>query len=252
MWPIARESLSSLLDIIFPRHCAACGRGDEQADPLCTSCTELFLRQVGQPYCARCGASVAEGLTAGEDGCSHCPTPMPRFDRVVRLVAYEPPLTFVIRKVKFHGAHSLCRWLAGLLAQKVAATPELASVDVVQPVPLHWRRRMQRTYNQAELIARGMSRRLSLPLGAELVRVRNTLPQGHLPRTRRLENVKGAFAAGRRTSRLLHVLLVDDVTTTGATACEATAAMLAAGAGRVSLAVLAKADPPLAFLPRHG
>jgi len=254
MWPAVRDSLSSLADLIFPRRCAACQVRDELARPFCSSCSAAFLQLVGQAFCIRCGTSAAEGMAVDDDGCPHCPTPMPRFDRVVRLAAYEPPLATVIGKVKFHGEHATCRWLGRLLAQKVQATPELSSAELVEPVPLHWRRRLQRGYNQSAVIARAAARLIGLPEAGELVRIRDTRPQVNLPRTQRAENVKGAFAVPRSRRRAIagrHVLLVDDVTTTCATASEAARAMLAAGAARVSLAVLAKADPPAAFTPRH-
>ncbi len=85
-------------------------------------------------------------------------------------------------------------------------------------------------------------------LGDQLIRVRHTPPQVHLPRTRRIENVRGAFAV--RTKRRIEgarVVLVDDVTTTGATANEAARTLLKAGASNVHLAVIAKAEPPRAY-----
>ena len=258
MWAPARNLtiLSGLLDLLLPRRCAACGIRDPHADPLCDACAADFLSMVGRRYCPRCGTTVAEGLSlpAVEDGCVHCPTPMGRFDRVVRLAAYEAPLSRMIRGLKFAGSHAVGRHLAGLLAQKVRSTAELAGVQVVQPVPLHWLRRLRRGYDQSVVIARAMARELDLPVSDDLVRVRNTRPQAFLARSRRIENVRNAFSASGRRPRVVvgrHVLLVDDVTTTGATASEATRALLAAGARRVSLAVLAKSDPPQAFTPRH-
>ena len=154
--------------------------------------------------------------------------------------------------MKFAGSFAAGRWLADLLAQKVRATGELASAEAIQPVPLHWLRRLRRGYDQAGIIARRIARRLELPLSDNLIRVRNTRPQVHLTRSQRLDNVRRAFSASRpRAVEGRHILLVDDVTTTGATASEAARALLAAGATRVSLAVLAKADPPRAFTPRH-
>ncbi len=237
---------------MLPRLCGACGAHDETAAPLCGACAEEFLASVAGDHCPRCGTSLGENLPVNENGCVHCPTPMPRFDRVVRLSGYDGPLADVIRALKFRGLRHGGRWLGSMLAQKVAATGELAAIEVIQPVPLHWLRRLSRGFNQSDVIAAAMARQLDVPLAADLKRVRNTPPQVNLPRTRRLQNVKGAFAAPRPTDiEGRHVLLVDDVTTTGATANEAARALLEAGARRVSLAVLAKADPPVAFTPRH-
>ncbi|NLF32169.1 MAG: ComF family protein [Planctomycetes bacterium] len=233
-----------LLDLALPTVCAACGRRDERAGPLCPSCAAALLGQVDGRYCPRCGAGIGENLPVDEDGCFQCPTPVPRFQRVVRLTAYEPPLAEVIRGMKFRGVRHGCRWLGRLLADRVAATGELASVDAVQHVPLHWIRRLDRGFDQGRLLAAAIARRIGRPRLEALRRVRNTPPQVNLPRTRRLENVRGAFKPVGRDAEGLHVLLVDDVTTTGATADEATRALLAGGARRVSLAVVAKAEPP--------
>ncbi|MFW6153881.1 MAG: ComF family protein [Planctomycetota bacterium] len=238
-----------LADLAFPTVCPACGRRDERAGPLCPSCAAALLEQVAGPYCPRCGSGIGENLPVRDDGCVECPTPMPRFDRVVRLTAYEPPLAEVIRAMKFRGVRHGFHWLGRLLADRVATTGALAGVDAVQHVPLHWVRRFGRGFDQGRLLVAAIARRIGRPRLEALRRVRNTPPQVNLPRTRRLENVRGAFAPVGRDAAGLHILLVDDVTTTGATANEATKALLAGGARRVSLAVVAKAEPPPAFTP---
>lgn len=112
---------------------------------------------------------------------------------------------------------------------------------VVVPVPLHWWRRWERGYNQSVAIARGIAEHLRLPLlGGALVRVRATSQQWTRTPTERRENVRGAFRLSRFARvRDKRVLLVDDVLTTGATADEATAPLLAGGAAQVTVAVLA-------------
>ena len=116
------------------------------------------------------------------------------------------------------------------------------------PVPMHWRRRLARAADHARILAGELAAELGVPLGDELIRLRHTPPQVDLPRTRRIENVRGAFGV-RRAGALAgaNVLLVDDVTTTGATANEAAKTLLAAGAEKVALAILAKTEPPTAY-----
>jgi len=239
-----------MLELVLPAQCIGCGAYDEAARPICASCADALLGQVGHPHCPRCGAGIGENLPVEKRGCISCPRPMPRFDRVVRLTAYEPPVAEIIRSMKFRRLRRGTRWLASMLAAKIRACEELASVELIQAVPLHWVRRLARGYDQAGLLADAVAAELGLSTAGVLVRIRNTPPQINLPRTRRIENVKGAFAtrrAGRTAGR--HVLLIDDVTTTGATASEAARTLLDAGARRVSLAVLAKAEPPAAFTP---
>ena len=263
MWGTLRNGLGAVLDLVLPQPCAACGVCGQPADPLCQLCAQRLLELVGQPYCLRCGSSLASDPPSpsqppgpagyshyNEDGCPHCPTPMPRFDRLVRLAPYVDPLAAVIRDFKFRGLHRARRWLGRMLAQKVLADRQFASVQVIQPMPLYWLRHLRRGYNQADIIARALADELNLPTVHELSRVRDTPPQVGLPRRQRIANVRGAFDVPRPRKIVgQHVLLVDDVTTTGATAGEAAHALLLAGAGRVSLAVLAKSDPPTRSRP---
>ena len=109
---------------------------------------------------------------------------------------------------------------------------------------MHWRRRWQRGYNQSEALARGLAASLGLPLRSRwLRRIRNTPSQVHQSPTARRENVRGAFRAARGV-RLdgLCILLVDDVVTTGATSSEAAKALRKAGARRVVVAALTRAQ----------
>jgi ComF family protein len=211
------------------------------------------------------------------DGCGACPTVAYHFSRLVRLGPYAQPLRAAITDLKYRRQEVLRRRLGKLLATAVGAAcseagrtcvpdspgwrpmsgdvrPTVTAVaplsrpDVIVSIPMHWRRRFSRGCDHARMIAQTMAHELDLPMGDELVRCRHTPPQARLSRTRRIENVKGAFAA--RASGALagaHVLLVDDVSTTGATADEAAKTLLSAGASSVTLAILAKAQPPKAY-----
>jgi len=151
------------------------------------------------------------------------------------------------------------RRLGEMLGQTVSAgisgDDDEGGFDLVMPVAMHWRRRLVRGWDHARTLARAAARKLGLPVGNELHRVRNTPPQVHLPRSRRIENVRGAFSVTPRGAKALdgaHILLVDDVTTTGATANEAARTLLRAGAARVVLAVIAKSEPPTAYTEHVG
>lgn len=134
--------------------------------------------------------------------------------------------------LKFHRLDYLGSELAAVAAQLLTA--ELGGFDLVIPVPLHWRRRWWRGFNQAERIASPLARRLAVPLALPLVRSVATRPQASLPRQVRLRGPRRAFrlvdprqVVGRRT------LLVDDVTTTGTTLRAAASALRAGGATEV-------------------
>jgi len=129
-----------------------------------------------------------------------------------------------------------------------AALPAEEAVDAVVPVPLHWRRRWQRGFNQSELLARGMARERGIPLIRALRRVRHTDTQAGLSRTARRGNVAAAFRA--RHERAIagkRVLLIDDVMTTGSTAAACAHILRRAGAARVVLLTVARADRRIEF-----
>ena len=244
---IARSAVS----LIWPETCAGCGTNGATAAGFCQDCGRRLLALTVLEYCPRCGGTLGAGLTAGEDGCYACPDVMPRFRRVARLGPYAPPLRQAIHLMKYrqrgHASRHLCRLLAGAVASRCPET----DFDLVLPVPMHWLRRLGRGWNHSGGIASALASELALPLGQELIRVRNTPPQVHLSASRRAANVRGAFAVSRRRGLTgAHVLLVDDVVTTGATANEATRTLLAAGAQRVTVAVLAKSEPPTAYSHR--
>jgi ComF family protein len=136
--------------------------------------------------------------------------------------------------------------MAGPLVELLAAAlPRHERLDCVVPVPLHWRRRWERGFNQAELLARGIARKWHIPLVRVLRRMRHTPTQTSLSNTARRKNVAAAFAC-RRAVVGRRILLVDDVLTTGATAAACAAALRRSGAARVVLLTAARADRRLA------
>jgi ComF family protein len=143
--------------------------------------------------------------------------------------------------MKAENAEPLAEEVGRAFAVTKRAQLRAGDPQVVVPVPLHWRRRLMRGYNQAEAVARSLAQELGLPPKAGwLVRTRPTPQQATVSATGRWENMRGAFRVGFRTPvRGVRVLLVDDVLTTGATADAAATALRRAGAAQVTVAVLA-------------
>jgi ComF family protein len=123
------------------------------------------------------------------------------------------------------------------------ALPLERNFDSVIAMPMHWRKRWERGFNQAELLAEPVAKRLGLPLKRNLRRTRHTQAQAGLDEAARRANLRGSFTvvAGEQLSGQ-HVLLIDDVFTTGATLRAASAALKSAGAARVSALTLARVD----------
>jgi len=239
---------AGLVDLLLPDVCAGCGCELSGVEGLCDECSRKLLALVSMSYCPRCGASVGPNIPISEEGCFACPNPVGRFARVVRLGPYAEPLRSILRELKYRRRELMVRRLGKMLAHAVETRCGEEDFDLLISVPMHWRRRLGRGCDHARLLGRAVARRLELPMGDELVRTRHTPQQARLPRSRRFQNIRGAFAA-RAASTLqgARVLLVDDITTTGATASEAARALLKAGASKVTLAVVAKAEPPRAY-----
>jgi len=215
---LAPRCLSCDLPLDFPLRgpvCGACWQAIAPIAPVCARCGDAvpgWGSDTGAAaLCPRCrrtpGGSVAAGRSAGR---------------------YDGTLRCLLHALKYEGRRSLAPALARLMRDRGAAV--LAGSDIVVPVPLHWRRRWGRGFNQAEDLAI----HLGLPVARALVRRRATPPQVGLPAARRHRNVRGAFAPRRRLwGRVLNsrvcdsrhdprvkgkvVVLVDDVATTGAT-----------------------------------
>ncbi|HKH44127.1 MAG TPA: ComF family protein [Thermoanaerobaculia bacterium] len=229
---------------LLPAPCLGCGT------PLPWSGTELGLcarcrGQLRRPAaaCAVCALPLSGALPEGWC-CAACREHPPAFDRLLALWSYEAPLDAVIQALKFRRLDYLGRHLGEALAARWEE--ELAGadlVDLVVPVPLHWRRWLSRGYNQAERIARPIASRMGLPLLPALARRRVTPPQTSLGREERKANLRGAFQV-RRAARIRgrRIVLIDDVATTGAT-LEAAAAVLKENGAAAVLAAVAGRTP---------
>jgi ComF family protein len=151
---------------------------------------------------------------------------------------YGFPLDRLVPRFKFHHDLAAGRLMAELMAGPLASAPR---PDAVVPVPLHAHRLRRRGYDQALELARPLARSLELPLRDDLLRrIRITAPQSELSAVARRRNLKGAFAVRTDTNPPAHVVLVDDVMTTGATLHAAAAALKRAGVQRVDAWVCAR------------
>ena len=193
--------------------------------------------------CAACHTPFVSSHPLDARGlCSLCRQGLPGYEGAYSFGFYDGPLRRLIHLFKFERVESLASPLGAYLAR---ALPRDLSFDIVAPMPLHWFRRWRRGFNQSELLAGEVARRLGLPLasGRALRRLRHSAPQSGLSSAARRRNVAGLFdVADRRSIEGRRVLLVDDVLTTGATAQAAARALKRAGAAQVIVLTLARAD----------
>ncbi len=166
------------------------------------------------------------------------------FDAAYCYGSYEGVLRQLIHLYKYGCVRTLSRPLADMLAR---ALPRDERFDAVVAVPLHWRRRWSRGFNQSALLARSVAARSGIPYLQALERTRSTAVQAGLSNTMRRKNVSAAFRVRRMggfAGKLAgnRILLIDDVMTTGATAAACARALKRAGAERVALLTVARVD----------
>jgi competence protein ComFC len=209
---------SAALDLAYPRVCAACGMavGDE-AGHLCWDCRARLL-VIAAPICGRCGDPI-DGVAEHGFTCAWCLRNRPSFDLARSAVRYRGPMRAAVHAFKYGVMPCLDRDFTEFLEAVCRTHYARAAFDGVTWIPLHPQRERHRSYNQAELLARRLARRLSVPVMPRcLRRTRATMTQTDLRASERRANVHGAFAAVEpRWIRGRSLLLVDDVMTT--TAC---------------------------------
>jgi ComF family protein len=235
---ILRSALDAVASVFFPAPCRVCGATLTSASriPICQRCLDSFVR-VPTPLCLCCGRPFVSPVAADaiQPLCRLCRGKQYAFERTRTFAIYDDAIGSAIQLLKYDQVTRLGDWFAARLADVVAAEGDNFHVDVVVPVPLHPLRLRERGYNQAEIIARPLARRLKLDLGAYLLMRTKPRPvQFLLTRRQRWESVRGAYATreGVRVDKL-RVLLVDDVMTTGATLDSCSRALLKAGAAAV-------------------
>lgn len=252
-WSTLRREAAELIDFCFPPHCLLCGEGLGGGDPteLCPDCLSGFL-PLPSPHCPCC-ALPFETIGGRNHLCGDCLLHPPPYDWTLALGLYEETLRHAIHRFKFDGVINLDRPLARQLQRLWSESPPPWQPDLLVPVPLYRERLQMRTYNQAQLLARELGRLQGLPVEDRLLRIRDTHPQPGLTARERQENLAAAFTCGGGVAGK-RVLLVDDVMTTAATARACAAALKAGGAGRVAIAVLARArrNPPLRAVSAAG
>lgn len=203
--------LQPLLDLVFPPACEVCRR--RGPDPICPACfaqIKFMNPQLG----------------------------------VYSASAYEGVLREALHKLKFQKRQRLVEPLGIALVQYLSHAPglKMEEIEVIVPVPLHRQRQRERGFNQAELLARVVSRYYEVPVIAALARTKPTKPQFDLPREARFHNIKGAFKVVNNPAVYnKKVMLFDDIYTTGATVGECVRVLKIAGAKRIEILTLSRA-----------
>ena len=225
-----RALVDGLLAVVLAPACASCRRplDSPTTGVVCDPCWSS-IRPLTPPLCAVCGDPLRSWRTTGpDDRCPRCRAACTPITRGRAVGEYDDALRAILHALKYDGRRSIAPALSAMM--RAHGRSVLAGADCAVPVPLHWRRWWTRGFNQAADLAAG----LGIPVVHALRRSRGTRPQTDLPADKRHANVRRAFRVPRRAAvEGRCVVLVDDVSTTGATLEACARALLDAGAREV-------------------
>ena len=222
-----------LLSLLYPRRCPICHDiVKPRGHLICPDCLKK-VPFVQEPTCLCCGKEIASEEIEYCYDCSHHTR---SFAGGFALAVYDPVMRESIRRFKNGGRMEYADWYVEAIWQRYGGQLQGLDIDAVVPVPLHRSRRNERGYNQAELLAGRLAKKLRVPvLPKALARTRKTTAQKYLGGRERQKNLEAVFAVGRQSVVGKTILLVDDIYTTGSTAEACTRVLLTAGAQAVYL-----------------
>lgn len=230
----------ALLSLVYPSCCEACGAGVGDGEYLCEGCAAGAVR-IEPPFCKVCSEPF-RGAISGLFTCANCADRGFHFTAAVTRYRSKGVVRDFIHRFKywreFHLRHPLARWAAEALDDERIAERR---ADALVPVPLFGARERGREFNQAAVLAGLVGTRADIPVAGCLVRTRNTASQVPCSRKMRMENLRNAFAMRHNADvHGRHLVLVDDVLTTGSTLDECARVLLDGGAASVRAITVAR------------
>lgn len=241
MWTSFPRWWRDVADFCYPALCAACRDACPSGSFLCSMCEAGLCTLENQAACESCAMPLAlEGSS-----CPRCRgNGVAHYDRIIVLGRFAEPLAGLVHHVKYHGRWPVAEDLADRLLKQERVRLLLDGADRLLPVPLYWLRQAMRGYNQAEVIAARLARVRQLRVIRPIVRHRHTPTQTRLSKAERFKNLQGAFRLRDAASvRGQHIVVIDDVTTTGATLQTLARILRPAKPASLDALLLAAADP---------
>lgn len=215
MTHIIKFITDKVLNAVYPPSCALCGDllGKNERY-ICAAC-EVSLPHVTEPACFKCGKEISDNET---ELCEDCSRHIRSFVRGFPAMNYDEMFQESIAAFKYHGKRDYGKYFAYEIARSRGKDIAGVNPEALIPIPLHKKKLRKRGYNQAEVIARELGRRLDIPVDDKiLIRTVNTLPQKRLNSIERENNLKNAFQSQEKRVKYNKIMLVDDIYTTGTT-----------------------------------
>ena len=230
------ERANKLFSHLFPSRCVICHKTVDKVIELCPDCYNSLPHN--ESCCMRCALPLPEDVSSSVI-CGRCIKQTPVFDYAHSLFRYEDSVVGLVHQLKFGEKISHARSIGEMLWSKLCQTGEVP--DCLLPVPLHDARLRQRGFNQSVEISRVVAKKSGIPIEYDaVVRHRRTPAQAGLDAKQRKRNIRGAFTVAR-TLKHRHVLIIDDVMTTGATVNELARILKKNDVTRVGVMTIARA-----------
>jgi ComF family protein len=230
-----KELLNSAVGVLMPRNCSVCGKLlDSDEKHICRGC----LMKMPRTHYEDIDFNAFEQIMAGKVPIERCASYF--------FYQKNDPYASILHDIKYHNMPTMGRWLTERATREMLPSHFFDGIDAIVPVPLHYTKLASRGYNQSQYLAQGISKAIGAPVIRALTAVGEHSTQTHKDAAERLLNTQGMYAASLRHCRGLdskHLLIVDDVVTTGSTllAC-ATALKAAIPDVKLSLFTLAAAQ----------
>ncbi|MDA3797485.1 MAG: ComF family protein [Kiritimatiellae bacterium] len=229
------------LDFIWSRFCIHCNAKLSNKDQIfCCSCIDR-INYIKQPYCRKCGDPIFGDVNPNYL-CHYCTSKKPHFEKARSAIRFNNIIKNAIYELKYGNGTYIGKYISEFAVQTIKEEYPKILFDYVTFVPLHKKRERQRTYNQSQILAKYIAKKLKIPLASDLViRARYTNTQTLLNFKERSQNISGAFEALNELKlKNKTILLVDDVMTTGATVNECSKALKKGGALQVYVITVAR------------
>lgn len=224
-----------LLDLFFPKRCPVCDRVLRLGEEICPECAENLAR-ISPPYCKKCGKPIEDER---KEYCTDCQENVHLFKEGRALYEYRS-IRHSLYRFKYKGRYEYAEFYGRELAENLGKVIREWKPDALIPVPLHFRRKQLRGYNQAEAVAAALGKRMGVLVNTTLIkRVKRTVPQKQLNRQMRQNNLKKAFKIYRNDVKLNTIIIIDDIYTTGSTVDAMAAVLQEAGIKNIYFIALA-------------
>lgn len=219
-----------LLDLLYPGRCVVCDEiADRPGEFVCGKCRDKII-YIREPYCMKCGKQLKK---EEQEYCGGCSRSMHEYIQGTALYDYGSMADSIFR-FKYAGRVEYARFFGRELYREKARWLAFIRPDALVPVPAHPARKRKRGYNQAELIARELSRCSGIPVNTKLIRrTGRTKPLKNLSSPERQNNLKRAFKMWENDVKLSTIVIIDDIYTTGSTVDAMARVLKAAGIRRI-------------------